>query len=484
MRLILGILLLLLLLVTGFGVWLKFEHTAPSGTVRLNAATVGRKAAIDLDVVASGWPGLRRVEVILSSGGQGRELFGKEYPPTSWFGSGVTTDHLRVERDLVELGVPEGEAELEVAVSTHAWHFRSPRRTVVARQRFKVDLSPPVVTLVSTQHNLRLGGCGVVVFTTSADAEKAGVVVGDYFFPAKRGYFANPNAMAAIFAVPQDLNEDARPEIRVSDAAGNSLTVAVPVQIKPRKFPEREMPITDDFLQRKVPELLSINRLPAQPDLVKGYLYINGDFRKETERQLRQVTETSAPRPLWEGVFHRQSNAAPMSAFADRRVYTYKDQVIDRQTHLGYDLASLSLAPVEATQNGVVAFAGNLGIYGNTVVLDHGFGVFSLYGHLSTISVQQGQEVKRAQTLGQTGQTGLAGGDHLHFSIMIHGVHVDPVEWWDGKWIKDHVAAKLNLLPVAQTPLEAPPPSAPVPAPPASAAEKANEEKAHGQARP
>ena len=138
-----------------------------------------------------------------------------------------------------------------------------------------------------------------------------------------------------------------------------------------------------------------------------------------------------------------------MSTFADRRIYVYEGKVIDRQTHLGYDLASLQLAPVEAAQNGIVVFAGNLGIYGNTVVLDHGLGVFSLYGHLSTHRRASGAGVQAGETLGQTGETGLAGGDHLHFSIMLDGIHVDPVEWWDPNWLRDHVTAKLRLFPHA-----------------------------------
>jgi murein DD-endopeptidase MepM/ murein hydrolase activator NlpD len=138
-----------------------------------------------------------------------------------------------------------------------------------------------------------------------------------------------------------------------------------------------------------------------------------------------------------------------MSGFADRRTYLYQGQAIDQQTHLGFDLASVVRAPIEATQNGIVVLAENLGIYGNTVILDHGLGVFSLYGHLSSIAVQAGQRVKRAAPLGQSGETGLAGGDHLHFSIMVQGVHVDPREWWDGKWVREHVTSELNLLPSA-----------------------------------
>ncbi len=132
-----------------------------------------------------------------------------------------------------------------------------------------------------------------------------------------------------------------------------------------------------------------------------------------------------------------------MSRFGDERTYLYDKQKIDTQTHLGYDLASLRHSPVVAANTGKVVLAENLGIYGNCVIIDHGLGLFSLYGHLSSISAQEGGVVKKGEEIGRTGDTGLAGGDHLHFSMMLYGIHVNPIEWWDGKWLKDHIQAKL-----------------------------------------
>ena len=132
-----------------------------------------------------------------------------------------------------------------------------------------------------------------------------------------------------------------------------------------------------------------------------------------------------------------------MSSFADRRTYMYLGQEVDRQVHLGFDLASVRQAEVPAANNGVVALAEYFGIYGNAVVLDHGYGLMSLYGHLSSTDVVAGQTVEAGQTLGRTGATGLAGGDHLHFTMLLRGVAVNPLEWWDYGWIRDRIARKL-----------------------------------------
>jgi murein DD-endopeptidase MepM/ murein hydrolase activator NlpD len=71
-------------------------------------------------------------------------------------------------------------------------------------------------------------------------------------------------------------------------------------------------------------------------------------------------------------------------------------------------------------------------------------GITSLYGHLSRIDVKEGEDVAQGQTLGLSGQTGLAGGDHLHFAILVGDTYVDPVEWWDAKWVQSHVEAQLQ----------------------------------------
>jgi murein DD-endopeptidase MepM/ murein hydrolase activator NlpD len=244
--------------------------------------------------------------------------------------------------------------------------------------------------------------------------------------------------------VPQDLTVGARPKIFAEDAAGNRRETVFWVSIKPRQFAERTLNVDDAFLQRKVPELLELNHLSPTDDLVAGYLEINRTLRQKSEETIRKVCSQSEPRLLWTEVFLRQPDSAPLSSFADRRTYKHDDKTIDSQTHLGFDLASLRQSPVIAENTGKVAFADNLGIYGNAVILDHGLGLFSLYGHLSSISVAVGQQVQRGDSIGRTGETGLAAGDHLHFSIMVDGVHVDPVEWWDPKWVADHVTEKLR----------------------------------------
>jgi murein DD-endopeptidase MepM/ murein hydrolase activator NlpD len=445
MRAILAIVGLLLIL-GGGAWWLKAEGQPPQATLTQKIESLGRRTPIDIDVHA-GPPGLRSVVVRLQAGGSSFELLRQDFEALSWRGSLVTDKRLHIEPDLNDLQIPEGAATLEVLAETYAWHILPNHSPVILTLPLNVDISPPIVTLLTTQHNVRLGGMELAVVKLSNDTVYSAVIVDSYTFPTISGYFADPSIALAFFAIPQNLTEDVRPVVVARDAAGNQREVALPVNIKMRKFAERTLNLDDNFLNRKVPELEQLNGLRPVADPLQGYLQINRALRQKNEEKIREITKSSVPEALWSSAFHRQTNAAPLSSFADRRSYSYKGEVVDHQIHLGFDLASLKLAPVEATQNGKVVFAGNLGIYGNTVVLDHGLGLFSLYGHLSTITVKEGDSVVIEQAIGQTGETGLAAGDHLHFSLMLDGVHTDPVEWWDPHWIKDHITPKLTMFP-------------------------------------
>ncbi len=171
---------------------------------------------------------------------------------------------------------------------------------------------------------------------------------------------------------------------------------------------------------------------------------MNSDLRKTNESRIAEVTSKASPSILWKGAFSQLSNSKVEANFADQRTYVYNGQPIDTSYHLGYDLSVTKRYPVEAANAGKVVLAEDLGIYGNTVILDHGLGLFTLYSHLSSIDVKPGDAVQARQVLGKTGETGLAGGDHLHYAVYLHGVAVLPVEWWDGKWINDNVTPKLE----------------------------------------
>jgi murein DD-endopeptidase MepM/ murein hydrolase activator NlpD len=213
--------------------------------------------------------------------------------------------------------------------------------------------------------------------------------------------------------------------------------------LKDVKYKKSTIPVSDDFIQAKVAPLLNdVGARQGNPKDV--FVKVNRGLRKENEDKIREVGQKTANRMLWSGPFIQLSNSKVEANFADARTYIYHDQPIDTAYHLGFDLSVTKKYPVEAANSGVVSFVGDLGIYGNTVIIDHGLGLSTLYGHLSSIDVKEGEPVKQRQIIGKTGETGLAVGDHLHFATLLQGIPVLPKEWWDSKWIKDNVQPKLD----------------------------------------
>jgi murein DD-endopeptidase MepM/ murein hydrolase activator NlpD len=292
-------------------------------------------------------------------------------------------------------------------------------------------------------HNLAQGGAGLVIFRTSEDCRLAGVQVGDNFFPAHAGYFNDPQIRLALIALTYQQDPETEIWIEAVDGARNRARAGISYFIRKKAFKNDKIEISDRFLKWKVPEFEDVMPPDSDGSLLDKFLKINRDLRKANYEQIIELTQTTATTLLWRGKFLRMPGSANQAGFADHRAYYYNGKIIDRQVHLGMDLASVTHAPVPAANSGVVIFSGNLGIYGNTVLIDHGLGLFSMYAHLSRSDVRKGQEVSTGDILGLTGSSGLAGGDHLHFSIVIHNTFVNPVEWWDARWIRHNITDKL-----------------------------------------
>ena len=338
----------------------------------------------------------------------------------------------------------EGHATVRVTALNDSWgRFFRGGRTIMTLD-LPVRFMPPQVAVLTTQHYINLGGCDMVLFTVSPGTTESGVQVGPYFFPSFPVKESMPFTRLALFAFPYNVDPGATARVVARDDAGNQSLANFTQRVFPKKFHSDTIPLTDDFMNRVVPPIMG--QTPEMNDegsLLKNFLEINGRLREIDAQRLVELSQHTAPAFLWTEAFERLPSKTEAS-FADYRTYTYNGQEVDHQTHLGFDLAGSEHMAVRAANDGVVIFAGFLGIYGNAVVIDHGVGVQSLYGHMSSISVKEGDHVKRRQEIGRSGQTGLAAGDHLHFTMLLDGVPVNPIEWWDAHWIHDRIQAKLE----------------------------------------
>jgi murein DD-endopeptidase MepM/ murein hydrolase activator NlpD len=341
---------------------------------------------------------------------------------------------------LKDAGLKDGAIELEIAaVDASLGNFG---RGNVARWNVPlvVDSVPPLITVRTSPPHIRRGGSGCILYSISKEVSQTGVRVGELFFPAFRQ--TNGNYLC-FFAFPYYQNtRDFTPQLAAVDLAGNTRIDPLPAMRLPRDFKSDTISLSQNFLTGKAAEFSAI--VPGKMSDIERFLQINGRIRRENARALLEIGRNTASDALWKGSFLRLPRAAPKAGFADFRTYLWQGEKIDEQIHLGFDLASVAQAPVPAANSGRVVFAGYLGIYGNIVVIDHGLGLQSLYSHMSSYSVTAGQSVARGEIIGATGATGMAGGDHLHFGILISGLEVTPLEWLDAHWIRDNISERIK----------------------------------------
>ncbi|HEX4955837.1 MAG TPA: M23 family metallopeptidase [Thermoanaerobaculia bacterium] len=438
--------LIALLLVFVLAGWLAVG-ASPRIEVQPSGAAIGRKTLVTV-TVAEPRRGLSRITVDLEQNGARHRLAEKTYEPRPFWApwaDAVEHDELRLEVGKASVpALAEGTATLHVEAARAGTWLRDPAPASL-EIALPVVLTPPNLSVLSTQHNVAQGGSGAVVYRLSGNATRDGVRAGEWFFPGSALPGGAPGTRFALFGIPWDLADPGAVRLLAEDAAGNASERSFLDRFAARPPRPATLSVDDAFLARVVPEILgSTTEVREQADLLASYLAINGELRRKNNQRLRTLAAATEPGFLWRRPFRQLPGSAVMASFADRRTYLYQGRKVDQQDHLGFDLATFEKAPVAAANRGKVVLAEYFGIYGNTVVLDHGYGLGSLYSHLSSIDVEPGQMVEPGQRLGATGKTGLAGGDHLHFSMLLHGLPVNPVEWWDPRWLETHLSAKLG----------------------------------------
>jgi murein DD-endopeptidase MepM/ murein hydrolase activator NlpD len=447
--------LVLLLAVIGVVALAWLRTGAPEVEIEAQRPGIGRTASPVTVRLAEPSRGLRAVRVeVVQAGGEPVVLEERTYDPAprpfwAFWGPRVESDEIEVAVGLETVpGLKEGEATIRAVAERPGTpiHRGEP---VVAETTLPVRLRPPVLSVLSSQHYVQQGGSGVVVYHVGASATEEGgrhgVRAGDDFFAGHPMPNGNEGDFFALFGVPWDVDDPSLVRLVASDAIGNQAEATFIDRWFPRPPRTDTITLSDSFLEKVVPEITSqVPELEDRGSLIANYVEINSELREKNRQHLKELAGRSRDEFLWHQPFLQFPGGQVMSSFADRRTYVYAGEEVDHQTHLGFDLATTRQDKVPAANDGVVMLAEYFGIYGNTVILDHGYGLMTLYAHLSSFDVEEGQAVERGQSLGRTGATGLAGGDHLHFTTLLEGEPVNPVEWWDGKWIRDRIQSKLG----------------------------------------
>ncbi|MBI4796430.1 MAG: M23 family metallopeptidase [Deltaproteobacteria bacterium] len=440
---------LLALGLVGCLIWLvqgRLDQAPPWVNLQPQGEVVGSKTAFTLE---AGDPdsGLKEARVAITQGNLEKVVLNRQFPPGGGPGAKV---ELPFTLEPQALGLKEGKAWISATVRDRSWREWFQGRTATLTREVTIDLVPLNLAFLSVNHLLHAGGTGVIRYRLNKPAKESGVAIDGRFFAGFPQPGGPQGEYVVLFALPRETPGTVIAEVVAKPGAGPPVLQRVTLKINPRRWRQDRLNLPDNFLRRVAADFKVAN--PGDP--LSAYLEVNREMRKANHERLRQVCSQPRPQQLWSGGFQRFLGKS-MARFGDRRAYMYQGKQVDSQEHLGEDLASLVHSPVPAANNGVVVLAEPLGIYGETVVLDHGLGVFSMYSHLSQIDVKAGEEVKKGAVLGKTGTTGLAGGDHLHFSMVLQGEFVDPLEWWDRHWVKDQLEGQWKKAGAPAPPVKA-----------------------------
>ncbi len=380
--------------------------------------------------------GISLVEIVMTQGDKSAKVFGKEFSRVGFFEhNGPKNLEETVMLESGALGFTDGEAELQVTVRDFSfWNWMAGNETIIIYPVI-MDTHPPKISILHSTRYVSPGGSGMVVYKIDDTVEKHGLTVNGHFNPGFPVSDEQNDRYIAFFGLPFDTEKIDRAVVSATDLAGNAGSAAFGMILKKQNFKQDQINISDNFLNLKIPEFA--HEYPQlSGSLVDKFVYVNSRIREENYQAIVAATANPSPLRLWLGPFERMARSSRMAGFAEYRTYYYNNDEIDKQVHLGIDLASTKRAEVKAANRGNVVFANYLGIYGNTIILDHGQGIFSLYSHLSEIGVAVGELKEKGAAIGLSGTTGMAGGDHLHFSILVNGIFVTPVEWWDQQWLQ------------------------------------------------
>ena len=327
------------------------------------------------------------------------------------------------------------------------WNFFKGNRTRKVFEFF-IDRKRPAVRVIANSYKITKGGAAVVVFkATDANLDEVYIKTnfGKVFHPTpfyKEGYYIS------LLAWPIK-SSHFRAEVVATDLAGNKVKAYIPLYLKDKTYKISKIELSDKFLKGKIYDLASeFEETDGVEDKLEQFKIINEDVRAKNEALIHKLASKVPTEMVYGFDIHKMyplKNAAPVASFGDHRIYYYNGRKISEAYHMGLDLASVAMADIKTQNSGEVVFADYNGLYGNMPLIDHGLGLYTLYGHCSSLMVSKGDEVTPGEVIAKSGKSGYAMGDHLHFGVLVQGIEVRPAEWMDRKWIKLNITDVIKL---------------------------------------
>jgi murein DD-endopeptidase MepM/ murein hydrolase activator NlpD len=333
------------------------------------------------------------------------------------------------------------------AVDNSKWNLLEGNK-VIKSIGVKIDTKKPVANVISNSRYIQRGGSAVVVVKVKDDNLKDAYIS----FNNKERFELTPyykeDYYCAFIAWPIDIEKFSRVNLVVVDKANNKTISKIPFYVQNKKIQIDNIQLSTKFINNVSKSVLEQSFEAVPKDMKEVFVYSNTILRSRNIDTIKNTAVKSMSDELVEEFtiepFKRLRGSKTVAKYAERRHYFLDKDKINEAWHLGIDWASVKKASIHSSNKGVVIFKDYLGLYGNTIIIDHGMGVSSLYAHTSSQDVEVGDLVELNQKIANTGATGAVFGDHLHFGILVQGIEVNPLEWMDKKWIQVRITDILN----------------------------------------
>ena len=428
--------LIVMVLVISAGLYVYFSSTFERNKPEVTMVTNGYwNLKTPLDIKISDDSGINSYRVILKSGQEVEVL---------------NNEQLIVAQKSLELSVKPPKSALffkdkviEIIVEASdvsKWDFLNGNKT---KQVFKltIDKKRPRLSIVNNSYKINHGGSAVVIF--SVDEENVEEL---YIQTDKKRFIAQPfykDGYYISLLAWSVLESNFKANVVVKDKAGNMAKSYVPLYLKSKNYKISKIKISDKFLKGKIADLAEeFEETQGVEGSLEQFKIINEDVRAKNEKLIHELSSKVDDEKVSSFNMNKMyplKNAAVVATFGDHRKYIYGRKYISESYHLGLDLASNAMATINPQNGGKVVFSDYNGLYGNMPMIHHGLGLYTLYGHCSTVKVNSGDDIIAKEVVANTGKSGYAMGDHLHFGVLVQGVEVRPQEWMDSQWIKLNV---------------------------------------------
>jgi len=302
-----------------------------------------------------------------------------------------------------------------------------------------IDKKRPQLSIVNNSYKISRGGSALVIFRAEdSNVDKLYIEAnnGKKFKPQpfhKEGYFIS------LLAWPVK-DSDFKATVIATDMAGNVAKAYVPLYLKSKEYKISNIKLSDRFLKGKIADLAEeFPQTQGVEGSLEQFKIINEDVRAKNEKLIHELSSKVSDEMIDNFKINKMyplKNAQVVAHFGDHRKYYYEGQYISESYHLGLDLASNAMAAIKPQNGGDVVYSDYNGLYGNMPMISHGLGLYTLYGHCSSVKVSTGDTTMKNETIANTGKSGYAMGDHLHFGVLVQGIEVRPQEWMDSQWMK------------------------------------------------